>query len=219
MIIENNILKYHLQNVYWIGGTACGGKTTAAKALAERHNLYHYNADEKFNEYRKIATHRNQPNLSKKFYSAYDYFTRPINEYIEYLDQINRESFDMMVIDLIKISVNKRIIVEGHYPADLIKEVAAHNNIAFLYANENIIRRDYFTRNDKQDMLDSINKVSDSEKVLEHVFKVIVKSAQHQLEAGKKMNYALFERTEDSTLEELVENLEKHFKLFYSLND
>lgn len=213
MIIENNILKHHLKNVYWIGGTACGGKSTAALLLSQKYDLYHYNADERFNEFRKIATRKNQPALSKKFYSAYDYFTRPIKEYIDYLDQINRESFDMILIDLIKMSADRKVIVEGHYPAELMADVAYHDKIAFLYANEDIIRRDYFTRADKQNMLKSINDASDSENVLEHVFTVIIESSKHQIEVGKKNYYALFERNDDTSIEQTVRELEKHFKL------
>lgn len=39
MKIENNIIKHHLKNVYFIGGTACGGKTTISKVLAEKYGF------------------------------------------------------------------------------------------------------------------------------------------------------------------------------------
>ncbi len=39
MQIENNILKYYLQNVYFITGTAYAGKSTAAKMLAEKYGM------------------------------------------------------------------------------------------------------------------------------------------------------------------------------------
>lgn len=42
MNIQNNIIKYNLKNVLFISGTACGGKTTMAKLIAEKHNLYLY---------------------------------------------------------------------------------------------------------------------------------------------------------------------------------
>ena len=37
MIIENNIVKHYLKNVYFITGTAYAGKSTAVKMLAERY--------------------------------------------------------------------------------------------------------------------------------------------------------------------------------------
>ena len=39
MLIENNILKYYLRNVYFINGTAYAGKSTAVHMLAERFGL------------------------------------------------------------------------------------------------------------------------------------------------------------------------------------
>ena len=36
MIIENNILKYYLRNVFFITGTAYAGKSTTVKMLAEK---------------------------------------------------------------------------------------------------------------------------------------------------------------------------------------
>ena len=39
MNIENNIIKYYPKDVYFITGTACAGKSTTAKALAERYGL------------------------------------------------------------------------------------------------------------------------------------------------------------------------------------
>lgn len=39
MIIENNILRHYLKNVYFITGTAYAGKSTMVKMLAEQYNL------------------------------------------------------------------------------------------------------------------------------------------------------------------------------------
>ena len=43
MKIANNILKHALSNVYFLTGTSCGGKTTMANALCEKHGFFHFN--------------------------------------------------------------------------------------------------------------------------------------------------------------------------------
>ena len=139
MNIENNIIKHHLKNVYWIGGTACGGKTTAAKHLAEKHGFYHYNADEMFRSYKSIAHPKHQPALSKEFKTLMDYFNRPSEIYNAYLEQMNREAFEMMVVDLLKLSVKQPVVVEGHYPPELMLELADHDRIVFFYAEDPVI--------------------------------------------------------------------------------
>jgi len=213
MKIENNILRYHLQNVYWIGGTACGGKTTASKTIAEKYNYYHYDADTMFKEYRKLANDKDQPALSREFSSLKDYFDRPIDEYIDYLEKMNREAFEMMVIDLIKLSIDKKVVVEGHYPPELMLGLAAEDRIAFLYAEENVIRRDYFNREDKQSMLKAIKKASHSEELVDHVLDVVIKNAVYQVEVGKKCNFKFIERDSNSTVESTLRILENHFGL------
>lgn len=213
MKIENNILRHHLQNVYWIGGTACGGKTTASRTIAEKYDYYHYDADTMFEEYRKLASDKEQPALSRKFSSFKSYFDRPIDEYIDYLEKMNREAFEMMVIDLIKLSVDKKVVVEGHYPPELMLGLADHDRIAFLYAEDDIIRRDYFDRADKQSMLNSIREASQSEELVNHVLDVVIKNAEYQVAVGKKCNFKFIQRDSNSTIENTLKALEEHFKL------
>jgi len=43
MNIANNILKHSLQNVYFLVGTACGGKTTMAREISKKHGFIHFN--------------------------------------------------------------------------------------------------------------------------------------------------------------------------------
>ncbi|MBI9011490.1 MAG: hypothetical protein JEZ08_04610 [Clostridiales bacterium] len=213
MEIKNNILRSHLQNVYWIGGTACAGKTTASKTIAEKYNYYHYDADTMFEEYRKLASEKDQPALSREFSSLNDYFERPIDEYIDYLEQMNREAFEMMIIDLVKLSIDKKVVVEGHYPPELMFDLAEKHRIAFLYAEEDIIRRDYFNRPDKLSMLKSIREASKSEDLVNHVLDVVVKNAEYQVKAGKACDFKFIKRDSNSTVENTLRILEEHFKL------
>ncbi|MBR4224398.1 MAG: hypothetical protein IKR73_06275, partial [Oscillospiraceae bacterium] len=39
MIIEDNIIRYYMKDVYFITGTAYAGKSTAVKALSERYGM------------------------------------------------------------------------------------------------------------------------------------------------------------------------------------
>ena len=51
MNIQDNILKQYLKNVYFVCGTACGGKSTLSRALAEKHSFLLYDADARFDEH------------------------------------------------------------------------------------------------------------------------------------------------------------------------
>src|SRR5262245_29340911 len=44
-----------LPHVYWLGGSACAGKTSVARLLAAAHGLALYSCDERFEEHRRRA--------------------------------------------------------------------------------------------------------------------------------------------------------------------
>ncbi len=52
MKIEDNIIKHNLKNVLFICGTACAGKTTMSKLLAEKYNFYLYDMDKQYTEHK-----------------------------------------------------------------------------------------------------------------------------------------------------------------------
>jgi len=69
MNIAENILKNSLTNVYFLTGTACGGKTTAANALCAKHGFIHFNDnwhEENFKVWQSIIDEKYQPNASKR---------------------------------------------------------------------------------------------------------------------------------------------------------
>ena len=70
MIIQDNALKAYLKNVYFITGTPCGGKTTISRALAQRHGLMVYDADEHFPEHQRLADPAFQPAMCRRFSSC-----------------------------------------------------------------------------------------------------------------------------------------------------
>lgn len=55
MIVQDNVIKEYLKNVYFITGTPCGGKTTISRALAEKYDLMVYDVDEQFPKHQKIS--------------------------------------------------------------------------------------------------------------------------------------------------------------------
>lgn len=48
-------------NVYWLGGSACSGKTSVARLVAAAHGLALYSCDERFEEHRRRADPARHP--------------------------------------------------------------------------------------------------------------------------------------------------------------
>ena len=81
MKIQDNVLKAYLKNVYFITGTACGGKSTAARALADKYGLTLYDIDKHFDGHQALSDAVSQPNMNRHFDDADAFFGRPVEEY------------------------------------------------------------------------------------------------------------------------------------------
>ncbi len=100
----NRYNKEQFKNVYFITGTATGGKTTISKALAEKYGFLRYDVDEEFDRHRKLSNPKDQPAMNRKFANADEFFMRDIEEYIVWLKENSREQMPFIMNDLVKLS-------------------------------------------------------------------------------------------------------------------
>ena len=124
MKIANNILKYHLRNVYFITGTAYAGKSTAVKMLAERYDMvfcgenYHSEVSD------IVATPEAQPDISylNQLTDWTDFVTRSPEEYERWIYSTGREAAEFEVAALLALDSDRKVIVDTNIPIDLLKE-------------------------------------------------------------------------------------------------
>ena len=107
MNISDNILKHYLRNVYFLAGTACGGKTTMAKAVAEKHGFVLVDEFRFSKEHGEIADEVHQPNMTIKFPDPESFFMRPAAEYSKQIAGALAEELEMSLMDLIILSQDK----------------------------------------------------------------------------------------------------------------
>jgi len=221
MNIANNILKHSLQNVYFLNGTALAGKTTMARALSEKHGLYHFNDnwhEERFRVWRSICDAKYQPQSTKKRETTdwEAYFGRSAEEfqadkggYGEYDEYI-----EFMLVDLIKLSQDRKIVADVGIPIALLTELSDYNRIACLLASPALVTcENYGKRGDHKEFLDCILSLREPEKkiaVQDELFRLGVKKVYEDVRA-----YGLFHivRTDESTVEDSLARLEAHFGL------
>ncbi len=87
--------------VFWIGGSACAGKTTLARRLAARHGLVLYSCDDRFEDHRRRAGPRRHP----RFRALMDLpperlFAPPAEARAEELLGFYRDEWEMVLEDL-----------------------------------------------------------------------------------------------------------------------
>lgn len=213
MIFQDNVMKEYLQNVYFVTGTPCGGKTTISCELAKRHNLLAYDVDAQFGNHQKASNAAYQPAMNKVFQDADEFFGRPVDEYKKWLIDNTREQLDFVLLDLIRLSQNQIVLCDCHLTMEQAEKITEPSRIVFLIKEPSNIIEDYCNRSDHQDFSDFINSASDSEKAKRTCNAALKSLNEKQYSAIKNSGYYWIERTSRSTVTETVEKVERHFGL------
>ena len=220
MKIAENILKHNLQNVYFLTGTALAGKTTMAKALSEKYGFIHFNDnwhEDNFKVWQSIIDPKYQKRASKRqaITDWEEYFGRSVEEFLEAGDYNGYDEYlEYAIIELIKISMNNRVIADVMFPMQLLTEISNYNRIACLLASPELVTcENYGRREDHREFLECILSLREPEKkiaVQDELFRIKVEEIYKD---AQKYNLFTIIRTNDSTVENTLSLLEKHFAL------
>ena len=224
MNIAENILKHSLQNVYFLVGTACGGKTTMAREISKKHGFIHFNDnwnEENYKVWQSIIDEKYQPNsTTRKVVDWEAYFSRSVEEFLaDRYECVNdahdeAEHLQFSIIELIKLSQNSRVIADVWIEDfDFLLEISDRSRIACLLAPGELIIRDYYQREDHIDFTNCIKSLKNPAEKFETQNELFRIGANDMLEKAKKHNLFYIMRSEESTIEGTLKMLEEHFKL------
>ena len=220
MKIDNNILKYYLQNVYFITGTAYAGKSTAVKMLAEKYDMiccsenYHMALSE------TVATSETHPDLcyNKMLSDWREFVTRTPEEYERWIYAVGREAAEFEIAELIAISQDKKVIVDTNIPLDILHEISDYNHVAIMLSPQSMSVERFFDRNDpdKQFLLNVIESCDNPEEAMQNFRECLarVNSKEHYDEYANSGFFTIVrEETDKDTREEVCEKIAEHFGL------
>lgn len=213
MNIQNNILKYHLKNVYFICGTACAGKTTMAKMLAEKHGFYLYDMDKEYSAHRAIAEEAYQPDTCYHGKNFHEQWLRPIEEQARWNMNTLKEQTEMVFVDLFKLSENQIVIADVLYSPDYIQELIDYHHLVFLTVDKSMIRSTYFNRPDKRGFFEYVNQQDLKDVYFENIFQSLERTNEIEQERMRDSGFLRLERKACSTRDEMLNQIEKHFRL------
>lgn len=213
MIFQDNILKEYLKNVYFIAGTACGGKTTVSRELAKRHQFTVFDIDEMFDRHRQIASPDMQPAMTRSFRDADEFFGRTTEEYQKWLIDNRREQLDFILLDLIRLSQNQTVLCDCHLTAEEADRLTEPSRIVFLIREPLNLVEEYCNRPDHQDFKDFINSASDVAQAKALCNVTLQELNRKAIEQIKNSSYLWIERKQNSTVEDSVRQVERHFGL------
>ncbi len=213
MLIADNILKEHLKNVYFISGSANGGKSTIGKHIAEKYGFTLYSVDENFGNYKEMSDKVNQPAMNRPFIDWEEYFNRPPKEYAEWLDESIRESIGFAIVDLLLLAQRGKVVVEGMFPVEELTKITNYNRCIFLLVDYDLTRQDFFKRDDKDDLYRCIMGMKNPEKTLANVFDAITYNHKDYVDKVKASGFKYLVREKTTDYEEYKRLVEEHLGL------
>ena len=206
--------KEQFKNVYFITGTATGGKTTISKALADKYGFLRYDVDKEFDRHQSMSNPIDQPYMNKKFKNADEFFLRSKDEYIDWLINNTKEQLEFVLDELVELSKTNKVVCDLHLTMEESRLIANQDQIVYLIRenNDNIID-DYINRKSHIGFKLFINSSSNVEKAKRNCNEVLKELNIRRCEEIKNSEFYYIERNSDSTVEKTLKLVEEHFKL------
>jgi hypothetical protein len=212
--LPDNVIRLFLQNVYFVSGCACGGKTTISRYLADKHRLFLYNWDERFDSHKAMSDPEHQPFMHRSWPSWESYFNRPPMQYAHDLRQSILEQVNVAVVELISLSGKERgIVVDGIFPPAVLNAISCRERVVYLLAEPETIRAEYFNRSDKQVILECIRALRDPESSMQNVFLSMECWMNGEIPKIDQSGFRSFTRGRRTDWERVRREVENHFGL------
>jgi hypothetical protein len=134
-------------HVRWLGGSACAGKSTAARALAAAYGLTHYSCDEQFEAHRRRASRERHPDFCRLMdLPVEELWAPPIEDRVRELLAFYADEFAMVLEDLREMTGPVFAEGVGLLPARVAAVAAAPRHACWLIATPGFRRRHYQRR-------------------------------------------------------------------------
>ncbi len=131
-------------HVRWLGGSACAGKSSAARALAAEHGLTLYSCDEQFEAHRRRASRERHPHFCRLMdLPPEELWAPPLEDRVRDLLAFYEDEFSLVLEDLREL--NGPVIAEGVglLPARVAAVLADPRHACWLIATPDFRRRHY----------------------------------------------------------------------------
>ena len=214
MMISDSIVREALADVYWITGGACAGKTTVTEVLSQKHGFTVF--PDRISEYQTRADLQAMPAMRypRPGTDWEWFFNRPVDEYVTWLEDVARCVLEFIVVDLIKETRTRPVIVEQFAEPSATMSIAATGSVALMFAEEELVRSDLLHRDDHGMILECIEAHTRDPRTAEaNVVAASVEIARRRREWTTHAGIPVLTREGATRPEELVWQVEECFGL------
>ena len=198
MNIQDNVIRNALKNVYFVCGNACAGKSTIARMIADKHGFELYDMDAQYERHRAIALPEYQPNMCYHMQDFHEQWTRPA---------------DKVLIDLMRIAADRPVVADVLFSPAYTRATVDYNRFVFLTVDKSVLRPCYFERPEKLGFRDFVRRQELSQTYFENIFAGLELTNEIEQRAMQASGLKMIERTPDMKPEDMLELVERHFRI------
>lgn len=206
------------KNVYFINGTACAGKSTIVKLLAEKYDGIA--CEENYQDtYLSLLDKKEFPALTytRDLKDWRQFIRRTPDEYETWIKNVTKECTIIELKILKEISKqNKLIFVDTNIPVSILKEISDIDHVLIMLAEPNVSVNSFFERPDKEkQFLYQLLLEEDNVELAMENFKNCLKRINSPEVYNNFLNsgFNVIKRDDNRTIEETLFLVEKIFKL------
>ena len=189
-----------------------------AREISKKYGFVHYNDnwnEPNFKVWQSIIDGKYQPNSTKrKEIDREAHYGRSVEEILADKNDSHgtNEYLEFSVIELVKLAQDNKVIANVWIEDwDLLLEISERGRIACLLAPGELIVRDYYQREDHKDFTDMLNSLENPAKKFETQNELFRIGAKEMAEKAEKYGLFTVARTEQSTVADTLQMLERHF--------
>ena len=151
--------------------------------------------------------------MNTYFKNADDFFGRTVEEYKNWLLNNTREQLEFVLLDLIRLSKNKKVLCDCHLTVSQALAFSEPARVVFLIKDPSNLVDEYGNRPDHQGFFQYLNSATDIKKAKHTVNTALYELNINRIEEIKSSSFFWIERTVDSTVEGTLTRVEKHLGL------
>lgn len=186
--------------------------------LAKKYGLIHCTENYCMDNFLTVASPETQPNMCyfRSVKNWQEFLNRSPEEYEAWIYGTSREVAGFEVAELIRISENKKVIVDTNIPADILRQITDYLHVAVMLSPQSMSVEKFFDRDDpeKKFIFSEIQKAEDPEKTMQNFRACLarINSKEHYDEWANSGFFTLIRGNAAlDTRMETLEALEKHF--------
>ena len=218
MNIETNLLRRLFENVYFITGTACAGKSTMVRMLAEKYDGVW--CRENYTEARfDLIDPQHQPNLCyfQAMSGRQEFVSRTPEQYEAWLYGCAAENQGLELIELIRRTEGgKKVFVDTQFSPEALHEISDWRHVAVMLADLAVSAARFFQREDaeKQFIYQKIMETEDPQATMANYRAVLERiNSPENYRRLEGSGFFVLKRDDARKPEQTLAILERHFAL------